>query len=82
MLSKRLPTSAKHRATVSDARPISTNAIGLQVPIWAATCDGIRKMAPPITWLIPIAVRSQRPSTRRSVFMPAELYHGRANTSR
>jgi hypothetical protein len=39
-------------------------------------------MAPPITWLIPIAVRSQRPSTRRSVFMPAELYHGRANTSR
>jgi len=47
--SKRLPTSAKQSATESDARPISTNASGLQPPIWAATCDGIRKIAPPIT---------------------------------
>ena len=48
------------------ASPISTNATGLQPPICAATCDGIRKIAPPITWLMPIAVRSQRPSARRS----------------
>src|SRR5262245_9077616 len=43
-----------------------TNASGLQPPICAATCDGIRKIAPPITWLMPIAVRSQRPSARCS----------------
>src|SRR5437773_6156337 len=65
--SKRLPTSAKHNATDIDARPIRTNPIGLQPPICAATCAGIRKMAPPITWLTPIAVRSHRPSARRSV---------------
>src|SRR5262249_1665241 len=64
---KRLPTSAKQSATDIDARPISTKPIGLQPPICAATCEGIRKIAPPITWLTPIAVRSHRPSARRSV---------------
>src|SRR5436190_3909844 len=84
--SNRLPTSAKQSATDIDASPIRTNAIGLHPPICAATCAGIRKIAPPITWLTPIAVRSQRPSARRSVgcddgaatetAMTGGLYHG------
>src|SRR5262245_60834362 len=64
--SNRLPTSAKHSATDSDSRPTSTKPIGLHAPTCAATCAGHTKMAPPITWLTPIAVKSQRPSARRS----------------
>src|SRR3954470_12567096 len=75
VVSKRLLNSAKHRATDNDSAPISTNPIGLHAPICAATCAGQRKIAPPITWLTPIAVRSHRPSARFSVVMPAELYH-------
>src|SRR3954454_8587161 len=75
VVSKRLLNSAKHSATDKDSAPISTNPIGLHAPTCAATCAGQRKIAPPITWLTPIAVRSQRPSARLSVIMPAELYH-------
>ena len=42
------------------------NAIGAQFPTCKNTWDGIRKIALPITWFTPIAVRSQRPSARRS----------------
>src|SRR5690242_16265301 len=41
------------------------NPIGVHAPIWAATCAGHRKIAPPITWFTPMAVKSQRPRTRR-----------------
>src|SRR3954452_117530 len=73
--SKRLLNSAKQSATDSDRTPISTTPIGLHAPTCAASCAGHRKIAPPITWLTPIAVRSQRPSARFSVAMRDELYH-------
>ena len=62
VLSNRLPTSAKHNATNSDARPMATNISGPQLPTSRATSAGRRKMAAPITWLTPMAVRSQRPA--------------------
>src|SRR5690349_12329451 len=65
----------------SDASPIAMKPTGLHAPISAATCAGIRKIAAPITWLIPIAVRSQRPSARRSVVIGCRLYHERAMAS-
>ena len=64
MPSKRLPTSAKQRATASDARPASTKAIGLQFPMSAMSSEGSRKIETPMTWFIPMAVRSQRPRAR------------------
>src|SRR5262245_46173365 len=54
------------------------NPTGLQAPTSAATCAGIRKIAAPMTWLMPMAVRSQRPSARRSVVIECRLYHERA----
>ena len=51
---------------LSDASPISRNAIGPHGPISRAMSEGSRKIALPITWLTPIAVRSQRPSSRRN----------------
>src|SRR5690242_17285604 len=51
---------------------------GLHAPISAATCAGIRKIAAPMTWLMPMAVRSQRPSARRSVVIGCRLYHERS----
>ena len=42
------------------------NASGPHGPTSAATWDGSRKIALPITWLTPIAVRSHLPSARRS----------------
>src|SRR5262245_46537969 len=76
--SNRLLSSAKHNATDNDRTPISTNPIGLHAPICAATWAGHRKIAPPITWLTPIAVRSQRPSARVSVVIETRLYHEHA----
>ena len=64
--SNRLLNSAKQSATESESSPISTKPIGLHAPTCAATCAGQRKIAPPITWLTPMAVRSQRPRARRS----------------
>src|SRR5262249_42156741 len=70
-----LLSSPKHSPTDNDRRPITTNPIGLHPPICAATCAGHRKIAPPITWLTPIAVRSHRPSARLSVVIETGLYH-------
>src|SRR5262249_16871891 len=76
--SKRLPTSAKQSAIDSDASPIATKATGLQAPTCTATCAGIRKIAAPMTWLMPIAVRSHRPSARTSFVIGGRLYHERS----
>jgi hypothetical protein len=67
VLSNRLPTSAKHSAMKSDARPTPRNITGPQLPTSRATSAGNRKIAAPTTWFTPMAVRSQRPSVRRSV---------------
>src|SRR3954468_20650133 len=64
--SKRLLTSANVAANSCEAKPIATIRIGLQPPTYAASDAGRAKTAPPMTWLMPIAVRSQRPSSRRS----------------
>src|SRR5687767_170008 len=65
--SKRLPASAKHKAIDRESKPTARNAIGPHAPTLAWTCEGSRKIALPITWLTPIAVRSHFPSSRRSV---------------
>src|SRR4030095_1348922 len=66
VVSKRLPASAKHNAIDSDSNPTAMNASGPHGPICLATSDGSRKIALPITWLTPIAVRSHLPSARLS----------------
>src|SRR5688572_26414624 len=64
VLSKRLPTSAYESAMHSTASPTTMTAIGLQLPSCAATSEGVRKTPPPMTMLMPKAVRSQRPRAR------------------
>ena len=64
--SKRLPTSRSTSAIDSDSNPTAMNASGPHGPTRAATSEGSRKIALPITWLTPIAVRSHLPSARRS----------------
>src|SRR5688572_16012694 len=64
--SNRLPASAKHKAIDRESKPTARNAIGPQAPTLAWTCEGSRKIALPITWLTPIAVRSHLPSARWS----------------
>src|SRR6185503_4983485 len=66
VVSKRLPTSAKQSAIDNDSKPIAMNAAGPHGPTCFATSDGSRKIALPITWFTPIAVRSHLPSARRS----------------
>src|SRR4051795_13472592 len=62
---------------------------GLHAPARAASAAGSANTAPPITWLTPMAVRSQRPSNRRRAGRicgassrvgsgTGWLYHGRA----
>src|SRR5262245_18540822 len=87
--SKRLATSAKTSANSIEATPTAPTIHGLQGPTLAAIVAGTAKTAPPRTWLTPIAVRSQGPSSRLSEGIvegdgegTARLYHFRSGDTR
>ena len=79
MPSKRLATSANESAISIEANPTAATIHGLHAPALAASAAGSAKTPLPMTWLTPMAVRSQRPSSRFSV-AGAAVSMGRGTT--